>query len=74
MLIFWCDNLGSTYLFVNLIFYAHTKHVEIDYHFIRDRVAKKDIQILFIFFKDQIVNVLTKSLPTTSFTDLLFKL
>ena len=39
----WCDNLGAIYLSANPIFHARTKHVEVDYHFIRDRVAKKEI-------------------------------
>jgi len=41
----WCDNLGVTYLSANLIFHARTKHAEVYYHFVRDRVAKKEIQI-----------------------------
>jgi histone deacetylase 1/2 len=44
----WCDNLGATYLSTNPIFHARTKHVEVDYHFLRDQVAKKEIQIHFI--------------------------
>jgi hypothetical protein len=36
----WCDNLDTTYLSVNLIFYVRTKFVEVNYHFIHDRVAK----------------------------------
>ena len=44
----WCDNLGATYLSANPIFHARTKHVEVDYHFVRDRVAKKEIQICFV--------------------------
>jgi len=71
--IIWCDNLGATYLSANLVFHAGTKYVEVDYHFVRDRVVKKKIQIRFISSQDQLADVFTKSLPTSSFTAFRFK-
>jgi hypothetical protein len=32
----WCDNLGMTYILANPVFHVMTKHVEIDYHFMRE--------------------------------------
>jgi hypothetical protein len=37
----WCDNLGATYLSANPMFHTRTKHIEVDYHFVRERVARK---------------------------------
>ena len=70
----WCDNLDATYLLANLIFHARIKHVEVDYHFFRERVAKKEIQICFVPSRDQLVDVFTKPLPVASFTTFRFKI
>ncbi|CAN1339491.1 Retrovirus-related Pol polyprotein from transposon RE1, partial [Linum perenne] len=35
----WCDNLSATYLSANPVFHSRSKHLEIDFHFIREQVA-----------------------------------
>jgi hypothetical protein len=44
--------LGVTYLSANPIFHARTKHIEIDFHFVRERVANNLLAIRFISSND----------------------
>jgi hypothetical protein len=59
----WCDNMGPKYLASNPVFYGRMKHVEIDYHFVRDRVVKKLFDVRFISTDDQLADGFTKALP-----------
>lgn len=65
----WCDNLGATYLSANPIFHARTKHIKIDFHFVRERVAKRQLDIRFVHSRDQDADGFTKALPTKSFEE-----
>jgi hypothetical protein len=60
----WCDNLGATYMTANLRFHGQTKHIEVDFHFVRERVTSKQLDVWFISSADQVVDGFTKSLPT----------
>ena len=65
--ILWCDNIGATYLSANPVFHARMKHIEVDYHFVRERVSQKQLQIKFISSKDQLADIFTKPLPLPQF-------
>jgi histone deacetylase 1/2 len=63
----WCDNIGATYLTANPVFHRRMKHVEVDYHFARERVAMKQLEVRSISLKDQLADIMTKALPTPAF-------
>jgi hypothetical protein len=50
------------------------KHIELDYHFIREKVADCATKVHFVCSHDQIADALTKSLSTARFTFLRSKL
>jgi hypothetical protein len=56
------------------MFNARTKHVEIDYHFVHERVASHELFVWFLSSKDQLADIMTKSLPTLRFEFLCSKL
>lgn len=58
--VLWCDNLGATYLTANPVFHARTKHIEVDFHFVRERVAMGALDVRFISSNDQIADGFTK--------------
>ena len=63
----WCDNIGATYLTKNPIFHRRTKHVEVDYHFVRERVAANQLDVRPISSKDQLADIMTKPLSGSAF-------
>jgi hypothetical protein len=65
--IIYCNNIGATYLSSNPTYHARTKHIEIDYRFVQDKVAEKALVVRFLSSKDQIADVLTKPLVSTRF-------
>jgi len=56
----WCDNSGALALASNPVFHARTKHIEVDIHFIREKVTNRDIQLRYLSTIEQVADIFTK--------------
>ena len=63
------DNQGSIFLAVNPAVDRRTKHIEIQYHFIREFYESGETNIYFVASKDQLADPLTKNVPLKSIKD-----
>ncbi|KAM2231636.1 hypothetical protein ACFX1S_015876 [Malus domestica] len=60
--VLFCDNLSTIALAFNPVQHQRTKHIEVDVHFVRERVAKKQLSVQFVSSKEQFADILTKGL------------
>ena len=58
----------------NPIFHARTKHIEVNYLYICEKVLAKELNLNFISTLDQLADIFTKALPSSRFLDLAYKL
>jgi hypothetical protein len=65
----YCDNISATYLSANPVQHQRTKHIEIDLHFVRDKVALGEARVLHVPTGLQYADIFTKGLPTSVFQE-----
>ncbi len=62
--VIYCDNISSILLVTNPVYHARTKHIEVHYHFIRETILAKEIDLIHVSTEDQVVDIFTKALGT----------
>ena len=70
----FCDNKAAISISGNPVQHDHTKHVEINRHFIKEKLEKKIISLTFVRSKDQLTDILTKAVTSEVFERTLCKL
>ena len=70
----YCDNRAAIQIAHNPVQHYQTKYIEIDRHFIKEKLKGKIIKFSFVKSEDQLVDVLTKAVSSRVFHDLLSKL
>jgi hypothetical protein len=65
----YCDNISVVYLSNNSVQHQRIKHVEIDLHFVREKVAIDQVCVLHVPTTSQFADVFTKGLPSSVFEE-----
>jgi hypothetical protein len=69
-----CDNTSAISVLKNLVLHLKTKYIPIKYHFLKEQVTNKVVQLTYIPSTKQIVDIFTKPLTKTPFEYLRQKL
>ena len=63
--VMFCDNISALHMAVNPVFHARTKHIELEYHFVREKVGLGSLVTHFVSSTGQVTDIFTK--PLSSF-------
>lgn len=62
-----CDNNAAINLSEDQVYHIRAKHVNVRYHYLRERVAEKDLVVSRVTSADNTADIFTKALPPADF-------
>jgi hypothetical protein len=65
----YCDNISAVYMSSNPVQHQRMKHIEIDLHFVHEKVAMGAVRVLHVPTTSQFTDVFTKGLPSSVFSE-----
>jgi hypothetical protein len=63
-----CDSQSAIFLAKNLTYHSKTKHIDIQYHFVRDMVEENKVLLMKVDTLKNVADSLTKSVSTEKFS------
>jgi hypothetical protein len=61
--ILYVDNLGALYIAFDPVHHARTKHIDVRYHFVRDKFTSGELELKHLPTAHMTADILTKALP-----------
>ena len=58
----YCANLSNIQLAKNTFFHAWTKHIEVHYHFVHERVLSGEVELVYVQTDRETADIITKPL------------
>ena len=63
----FCDSQSAIHLTKNLMYHERTKHIDVRYHFVREIISQKQVEVKKVGTADNPANMLTKPISVAKF-------
>nr|GEY02915.1 copia protein [Tanacetum cinerariifolium] len=70
----YCDSKAAIAISYNPVQHSHTKHIDVRYHFIKEKVEKGIVELFFVGTEYRLTDLFTKALPEERFKYLVRRL